>query len=74
MIDFDSSLVNIGDSLILIDSMYFRPTEVDMLIGDCSKAKKQLKWKKEYNFKMMVDEMVLSDIENVKLELLKVKK
>lgn len=49
-----------------IDKRYFRPTEVDILIGDSSKAKKKLKWKPKVNFKQLVKMMVDADMQVVK--------
>lgn len=49
---------------IVIDQSLFRPSEVDYLRGDCSKAKRVLGWKPEYDFNMLVKEMVDYDIEN----------
>jgi GDPmannose 4,6-dehydratase len=46
-----------------IDKRYFRPTEVDLLLGDSSKARKVLKWKPKVNFKQLVRMMVESDME-----------
>ncbi len=48
-----------------IDKKYFRPTEVDVLIGDSSKARKKLKWKPRVNFKQLVRMMVDADMELV---------
>ena len=45
-----------------IDKRYFRPTEVDLLLGDAGKARKVLKWKPKVNFKQLVHMMVDSDI------------
>ena len=50
--------------LIAIDSRYFRPTEVDSLLGDPSKAKKLLGWEAQINFEEMVAEMVREDIKD----------
>ncbi|MFA6587790.1 MAG: GDP-mannose 4,6-dehydratase [Patescibacteria group bacterium] len=50
-----------GKTLIKIDSKYFRPAEVDILIGDASKAKKQLGWTPKTNFKELVKLMVEAD-------------
>jgi GDPmannose 4,6-dehydratase len=47
--------------LIFISSNYFRPTEVDILIGDSSKARTELGWKPLYTFDELVKEMVDSD-------------
>ena len=52
-----------GSVLIEVDKNYYRPTEVDLLIGDPSKANKQLGWKHTYNLKSMIAEMVQSDVE-----------
>ena len=51
-----------GAILIEVDKNYYRPTEVDLLIGDPSKANKVLGWKHSYDLKEMVIEMVNSDI------------
>ena len=48
--------------IIRIDPRYFRPTEVDVLIGDPSKAKQQLGWQPRYTLEMLVEEMVASDV------------
>ena len=52
--------------LIKIDKKYFRPLDINYLKGDSSKAKKLLKYKPKYNFKMLVKEMLLSDIKLIK--------
>lgn len=51
-----------GRTLIEIDQRYFRPTEVDMLLGDPSKAKEKLGWVHTTAFKQLVKEMVESDV------------
>jgi len=51
-----------GKEIIKIDSRYFRPTEVDTLLGDPSKAHKALGWKPKISFDEMVSEMVSSDM------------
>ena len=50
-----------GRELIFIDEKYFRPSEVEELLGDATKAKKILNWKPKYNFKDLVTEMVNQD-------------
>ncbi len=57
-----------GDVLVEIDPRYFRPTEVDLLLGDPSKAHKLLGWKHSTSFKQMVTEMVAADLETVRAE------
>ena len=61
-----------GQEIISIDPRYFRPTEVDLLIGDPSKAKKKLGWTPKYDLEHMCAEMVQADLELFKRdELLK---
>jgi GDPmannose 4,6-dehydratase len=51
-----------GDVLVSIDPEYFRPTEVDLLIGDATKAKEKLGWTPKYDLNSLVKEMVSSDV------------
>jgi len=51
---------------VVIDKRYLRPTEVDLLLGDCSKARRVLNWKPKVNFKQLVHMMVDSDIKVVR--------
>jgi len=51
-----------GNVRVRIDESYFRPTEVELLIGDPSKAKKKLGWQIETSFQQLVEEMVKADI------------
>ncbi len=51
---------------VAIDKRYFRPTEVDLLLGDSSKARRVLKWKPKVNFSQLVKMMVDADMELVK--------
>jgi GDPmannose 4,6-dehydratase len=52
-----------GTEVVCIDERYFRPTEVDLLLGDPSKAKKQLGWSPTYTLKELIKEMVAYDID-----------
>jgi GDPmannose 4,6-dehydratase len=52
-----------GKKIIFIDPGYFRPTEVDLLIGNAEKAKRQLGWEPEYDLPMLIKEMVKADLE-----------
>ena len=54
-----------GKVLAEVDPMYFRPTEVDLLIGDSSKAKEKLGWEPKIKFEDLVTEMVESDLKRV---------
>jgi GDPmannose 4,6-dehydratase len=51
-----------GMEVLAVDARYFRPTEVELLIGDPSKAKSKLKWEPEYDLKGLVKDMIESDI------------
>lgn len=55
--------LEIGKEVVSVDPAYFRPTEVELLIGDPTKAKKALGWDPKYDLKTMVAEMVTADIE-----------
>lgn len=57
-----------GKTVVRIDSRYFRPTEVDLLLGNPSKAHKVLGWKHKVTFTELVDEMVSSDLQTVAKE------
>lgn len=54
--------VSTGKSLVEIDPKYFRPAEVDLLVGDASKAKKVLGWEPKHSVEELVKEMVASDM------------
>ncbi len=62
--------LEIGKQVIAVDPQYFRPTEVDLLIGDPTKSKTQLGWKPQYDLAGLVSEMVASDVERVKREMM----
>ena len=55
-----------GDDIIKIDPRYFRPTEVESLVGDASKAKKELNWTPKISFEQLVKEMVDEDLKLAK--------
>ena len=57
--------IKIGDTVVYVDRNYYRPTEVDLLIGDASKAKKVLGWEPKIKFEELVKLMITSDIEKV---------
>ena len=51
--------------IISIDKKYFRPTEVDSLLGDSRRARKELKWKPNYNIRSLAKEMVIEEIKKI---------
>ncbi len=55
-----------GKIIVAVDPEYFRPTEVELLIGDATKAKEKLGWKPKYDLAALVKEMVASDVQNLK--------
>jgi GDPmannose 4,6-dehydratase len=57
-----------GKVVVRVDPTYFRPTEVDLLIGDASKARAKLGWKPKRSFAQLVKEMVAGDLEIARLE------
>jgi len=62
----DPSQVKLGQTIVKVDPKYFRPTEVDLLVGDPTKSKMQLGWKPKYDLESLINEMVLSDLNLVK--------
>ncbi|HIB45025.1 MAG TPA: GDP-mannose 4,6-dehydratase, partial [Candidatus Lambdaproteobacteria bacterium] len=55
-----------GKIVVSIDSAYFRPTEVDLLIGDASKAREKLGWNPTCDLQQMIEEMIKSDLEEAR--------
>ena len=62
-----------GQVILKIDPRYYRPTEVELLIGDPTKAKQQLGWELEYDLKGLVKDMIISDTELFKRDQLLLK-
>jgi GDPmannose 4,6-dehydratase len=58
-----------GQTLVKINPEFYRPAEVDLLLGDPVKAKLELKWRPEISFEDLVREMVISDLKNINLTL-----
>ena len=54
--------VEIGKEVVAVDAAYFRPTEVDLLIGDPTKSNTKLGWNPKYDLPMLVNDMVSSDV------------
>ncbi len=64
----ESILLKTGKQVVGVDPQYFRPTEVDLLIGDSSKARKVLGWEPSYNLSALVSDMIASDLKLMKKE------
>ena len=60
--------VTIRFGLFEVDPGYFRPTEVDILVGDPSKARSRLGWRHRVSFEQLVAEMVAADLKNLASE------
>eukprot|EP01037_Dinobryon_pediforme_P012422 gene12422-12509_t len=60
--------IEIAKEVVNVDEKYFRPTEVELLIGDPAKCNKLLGWKPKYDLKALVSEMVAADVELFKKE------
>lgn len=67
-LDIPAENVKLGQTVVKIDPRYFRPTEVDLLVGDPSKAKAKLGWEPKYTLPMLVSEMVDSDLQLMRKE------
>ena len=63
----------IGKEVLSIDPTYFRPTEVDLLIGDPSKAKNKLGWVPEHDLASLVKDMMKSDVDLMKKDVVLLK-
>ena len=59
-----------GTEVVAVDEHYYRPTEVDLLIGDPTKANTKLGWKPNYDLPALIKEMVAADIQLMKMQLL----
>jgi GDPmannose 4,6-dehydratase len=66
--EFLPIIKNIKIPVVEVDPAYFRPTEVELLIGDATKARTKLNWAPEYNLASLVDDMMRSDIKLMKKE------
>ncbi|CAM3536989.1 GDP-mannose 4,6-dehydratase [Pontibacter korlensis] len=55
--------LELGREVVCVDPNYFRPTEVELLIGDATKAKEKLQWQPKYDLPALVKDMMEADIE-----------
>ena len=62
--------LKVGDVVVRVDPKYFRPTEVESLLGDASKAKTKLNWVPEISLKEMCKEMVANDLNQARQQII----
>jgi GDPmannose 4,6-dehydratase len=62
----NTDALRFGQTVVRVDEKYFRPTEVDLLIGDASKANNKLGWIPKYDLQALVQDMMTSDLHLVK--------
>ncbi|WP_293952946.1 MULTISPECIES: GDP-mannose 4,6-dehydratase [unclassified Sphingobacterium] len=67
-LNIDQSVIKFGQTVVKVDPTYYRPTEVDLLIGDPTKANTKLGWKPKYDLQMLVTDMVQSDLHLMRKE------
>jgi len=65
---YETFSTRIGEMVVGVNKAYFRPTEVDLLIGDPTKARTRLNWEPKYDLKAICNDMMLSDIKLMKKE------
>jgi GDPmannose 4,6-dehydratase len=58
--------VRFGQTILKVDPRYYRPTEVDLLVGDPAKAREKLGWQPKYTLPELINDMVIADLELVK--------
>uniref|UniRef100_UPI0028A62EAB GDP-mannose 4,6-dehydratase n=2 Tax=Sphingobacterium TaxID=28453 RepID=UPI0028A62EAB len=67
-LNIDKLQIKFGQTVVKVDPAYYRPTEVDLLIGDPTKANTKLGWKPKYDLQMLVTDMVQSDLHLMRKE------
>lgn len=66
--EFYENLKKVSDAIVEVDPAYFRPTEVELLIGDATKSRTKLNWEPEYDLPALVNDMMISDVRLMKKE------
>ena len=66
----DAPALKVGDVIVKVDSRYYRPAEVETLLGDPEKAKEKLEWVPKITLDQMIEEMIKHDLEQAKKKLL----
>jgi GDPmannose 4,6-dehydratase len=58
--------LKVGSEVVKVDPAYFRPTEVDLLLGDPTKSKTKLGWEPKYDLPLLVKDMIQADLQLMK--------
>jgi len=66
--EFLYAILAVKEPIVEVDANYFRPTEVELLIGDATKSRTKLNWIPEYDLKALVEDMMISDVKLMKKE------
>ena len=66
--EFNENIKSVKTPVVEVDAAYFRPTEVELLIGDATKSRTKLNWTPEYNLRSLIEDMMRSDIKVMKKE------
>lgn len=64
----ESIVKRIGEEVVKVDPKYFRPTEVELLIGDATKARTKLSWEPKYTLDTLIEDMMSNDVKEMKKE------
>lgn len=64
----DPAIIKMGQTVVKVDIRYFRPTEVELLIGDATKAFEQLGWKPKYDLAALIEDMMQADLKEMQKE------
>lgn len=67
-LNLDFSHLKVGMEVVAVDSFYYRPTEVDELVGDSSKAREKLQWCPKYDLNSLITDMITSDLQLARKE------
>jgi GDPmannose 4,6-dehydratase len=62
----DAPALKVGETIVRVDPRYFRPAEVETLLGDATRARERLGWKPEITLDEMIDEMIAHDLDHAR--------
>jgi GDPmannose 4,6-dehydratase len=65
-LEIEPGIITIDQCVVKIDARYYRPTEVELLIGDATKARTKMGWEPEYDLQALIEDMMISDLNQMK--------